>query len=173
MKKAFNVVFKIFEYFSALTLAVMVALMFMQVLFRFVFHSPLAWTEELARYTFIWSTFIASCVAAVKGEHVALGMLLERTKGAVRTVLVFLSNGLTAAFFAIASYTIAVQWNKLCTQTSAAHPYELCISRNNNRLRRDVLVVRLLRRQGSGLRPARKGGRVIWQHCFSSASLFL
>lgn len=120
MKKAFNVVFKIFEYFSALTLAVMVALMFMQVLFRFVFHSPLAWTEELARYTFIWSTFIASCVAAVKGEHVALGMLLERTKGAVRTVLVFLSNGLTAAFFAIASYTIAVQWNKLCTQTSAA-----------------------------------------------------
>ena len=120
MKRAFNIVFKIFEYFSALTLAVMVALMFMQVLFRFVFHSPLAWTEELARYTFIWSTFIAACVAAVKGEHVALGMLQEHTKGIVRAALVFLSNGLTAAFFAVVSYTIAVQWNKLCLQTSAA-----------------------------------------------------
>lgn len=120
MKKAFNIVFKIFEYFSALTLAVMVALMFMQVLFRFVFHSPLAWTEELARYTFIWSTFIAACIAAVKGEHVALGMLQEHTKGIVRAVLVFLSNGLTSAFCAVVSYTIAVQWDKLCSQTSAA-----------------------------------------------------
>lgn len=120
MKKAFNIVFKIFEYFSALTLAVMVLLMFMQVLFRFVFHSPLAWTEELARYTFIWSTFIASFVAAVKGEHVALGMLQEHTKGWVRAVLMFLSNGLTAAFCAVAAYTIAIQWNKLSMQTSAA-----------------------------------------------------
>lgn len=120
MKKAFGIINGIFEFLSAFTLAAMVLLMTLQVLFRFVLNSPLAWTEELARYTFIWSTFLASYLAAVKGEHVAINMLQERLKGPFRSLMIVVSNLLTAVFFGIVGYYSASQWTKLGSQTSAA-----------------------------------------------------
>ena len=120
MKKAFGMINKIFEVLSAISLAFMMVLITLQVIFRYVLSSPLAWTEEPARYTFIWVTFLASYVAAVKGEHVAINMLQERCKGFIRTGLVFISDMLTAAFFGIVGYYSVSQWSKLGLQTSAA-----------------------------------------------------
>jgi TRAP-type C4-dicarboxylate transport system permease small subunit len=51
---------------SAALLAVLVATIFAQVLSRFVFNFPLAWSEEISRYSFIWLTMIAAplCIRA-------------------------------------------------------------------------------------------------------------
>jgi len=41
----------------------MVASVFMQVVFRYVLKMPLSWSEELARYAFMWTTFLGASVA--------------------------------------------------------------------------------------------------------------
>lgn len=40
-------------------LIVMVFALTLQIIFRFVLNTPLSWSEELARYMFVWSGFIS------------------------------------------------------------------------------------------------------------------
>lgn len=120
LEKGFEKLKKILEYFAAVSLAGMMILISLQVLFRYVLSSPLAWTEELARFTFIWMTFIASALAAVNSEHVAITMFEEKLKGTAKAILIALSNLLSSMFFATAAYFSIEKWGKLGMQTSAA-----------------------------------------------------
>jgi TRAP-type C4-dicarboxylate transport system, small permease component len=47
----------------------------LQVLARLVFKIPAAWTEETARYAFIWMTFVGSAVAVKNAGHVRVDIL--------------------------------------------------------------------------------------------------
>ena len=50
----------------------MIISMFLQVVFRFVFNSPLYWTEELSRYSFIYIVFIGAAWAGKQGMHLGV-----------------------------------------------------------------------------------------------------
>lgn len=45
------------------------------VLFRHVFQISAAWTDETARYAFIWMMFVGCAVAAKKGSHISVDIL--------------------------------------------------------------------------------------------------
>jgi len=47
----------------------------LQVLFRHVFKISAAWTDETARYSFIWMMFLGFAVATKKGTHVSADIL--------------------------------------------------------------------------------------------------
>jgi TRAP-type C4-dicarboxylate transport system permease small subunit len=47
-----------------------------QIISRHIMANPMAWTEELSRYTFIAATFFGSVIAVREGQHVALKVLL-------------------------------------------------------------------------------------------------
>jgi TRAP-type C4-dicarboxylate transport system permease small subunit len=47
----------------------------LQVLFRYLFHSPLAWTEELARYLQVWLTTIGAAMGVRMGMHFKLDVI--------------------------------------------------------------------------------------------------
>ena len=51
---------------------------FGQVVFRYVFNSPMTWSEELARYLFIWCAFLGWVVASRRNSHLAMSFALER-----------------------------------------------------------------------------------------------
>lgn len=70
----------------ALLMAVMVATIILQVFCRFVLGNPLSWSEELARYAFVWITFLGAAVAYRHGGHIV-----------VDTVVVLLPRRLQAA----------------------------------------------------------------------------
>jgi len=72
---------------------------FVQVFFRFVLQSPLAWTDETARYAFIWMVFLGSAVAVKKKTHIRvdlLEMLIKKQK--VREIIEFINWCLFLAF---------------------------------------------------------------------------
>ena len=73
----------------------------LQVLFRFVLKAPLAWTEETARYSFIWMTFVGASLASKNASHIRVDMLENALHGVPKQViywgcqLIFLSFTLT------------------------------------------------------------------------------
>jgi TRAP-type C4-dicarboxylate transport system permease small subunit len=53
--------------FAVLTLSV-----FYQVVARYLFNNPPAWTEELARYCQVWVIMLASSICIRRGSHLAV-----------------------------------------------------------------------------------------------------
>ena len=51
---------KIEEYFLVYSLILMVALVFIQVIMRYIFNNSLSWSEELVRYIFIWQIWLGA-----------------------------------------------------------------------------------------------------------------
>jgi TRAP-type transport system small permease protein len=48
---------------------VLVVLVFAQVTVRYLTYQPLAWTEEAARYAFVWLCLLGAVAAAQRGQH--------------------------------------------------------------------------------------------------------
>ena len=59
--------------FSAIFLCV-----FIQVILRYVFNSPMTWSEELARYLFIWCAFLGWVIASRHNSHLAVNVAITR-----------------------------------------------------------------------------------------------
>ncbi|MGA2466832.1 MAG: TRAP transporter large permease subunit [Thermodesulfobacteriota bacterium] len=56
-------------------MACMVAFIFLQVVFRYVFNNPLGWTEELCLIMLAWTVFLGSVVVARKNEWISIDAL--------------------------------------------------------------------------------------------------
>mgnify|MGYP003289899686 CR=1 FL=1 len=65
---------KIYDYFEEGLCCVMLGTMILcltaQVVIRMTIGSSIAWTEELSRYTFLWSVYLGAALAAKRGAHV-------------------------------------------------------------------------------------------------------
>ena len=62
-----------FSCFSVIILlAVLVIVVFAQVLGRYVFHSSIFWSEELSRYVTVWATMLCSSVCLRRGAHMGI-----------------------------------------------------------------------------------------------------
>ena len=65
----------------------MAVVVFLQVLFRYVLHLPLFWTEEFARYCLVWASLLGAAVALKRGEHIAVTFFLDNfSKRAARAL---------------------------------------------------------------------------------------
>ncbi len=65
----------------ALVLAVFIAVS-LQVTMRYVFNAPLAWTEEISRYAFIWLAWLGSAVGMRQRKLICID-LIDRVKNPV------------------------------------------------------------------------------------------
>jgi TRAP-type C4-dicarboxylate transport system permease small subunit len=56
---------------------VMVVAVFLQVVFRYVVNQPLSWSEELARYVFVWASMLGASMGVKKKTHFCLDAFLK------------------------------------------------------------------------------------------------
>ena len=70
-----------YKYGACFCLVIVIAASFLQVFTRYVLNNSLSWTEELARYIFIWMTMLAAPVALRKGMHASVNILEKFFKG--------------------------------------------------------------------------------------------
>jgi TRAP-type C4-dicarboxylate transport system permease small subunit len=83
-------------------LAAMTMAVFLQVVFRYLFHFPLFWTEELARYCLVWASLTGASIALKKGAHIAIRLLVDRFPSrAGRAVFIFLARSFTALILVV------------------------------------------------------------------------
>ena len=69
---------KLLELLIALCLALMVLMVFGNVVLRYVFNSGIAVSEELSRWLFVWLTFLGAIVALKENGHLGTDMLVSR-----------------------------------------------------------------------------------------------
>jgi TRAP-type C4-dicarboxylate transport system permease small subunit len=55
----------------------MVSVIFAQVIFRYVLRAPPMWTEEFARYVFIWVCFIGAAYTFKRKEHITVEVIYQ------------------------------------------------------------------------------------------------
>jgi len=70
-----------------------------QVVLRFVFGAPAAWTEELATLAFVWVIFWGTAFSVPLAAHVAVDFIVPRFAPPVRRVLYALGLASLAACF--------------------------------------------------------------------------
>ncbi len=68
---------RLLEGLLALLMLLLVGLVSAQVFMRYVVHAPLTWSEELARMTFAYLTFIGAGLAFHRRENLRLGVITD------------------------------------------------------------------------------------------------
>jgi len=103
---------KILETFLVMGFAAMTIIIFLQIIFRYFLLQSLSWSEEIARYLFVWLTFLGASVVARSRSHITVSSIVnsikpERIRKGFQTiaeilVLLFLyilaSEGFSASF---------------------------------------------------------------------------
>lgn len=63
-------------------LAILIVIMFitvcLQVFFRYILEQPLSWSEELARYAFVWVSFLGAAMALGKRLHFGVDYFVNK-----------------------------------------------------------------------------------------------
>ena len=110
-------------------LIAIVGVTFIQVLFRYIFHLSLAWSEEVARYLFLWLAALASAYAFKIKSHFALRFLVDRFGKKLQSLMGTLVAVIVSAFLVIfiwksVEFTISMAKQIApSTQMSMAVPY--------------------------------------------------
>jgi TRAP-type C4-dicarboxylate transport system permease small subunit len=104
MNKVSDALNRLCEFALMVFLSAMTLVVFLEILFRYVFHLPLFWTEEFARYCLVWSSLLGATIAFKRGEHIAMTFFLDRFPPRSRRVLVF------AAEMSVAAILLVILW---------------------------------------------------------------
>jgi TRAP-type transport system small permease protein len=78
MSKVLDGFCRILEFLMAAALAVMVVLVFGNVVLRYGFNSGITVSEEVSRWLFVWLTFLGAIVAMREHSHLGSDMLVSR-----------------------------------------------------------------------------------------------
>lgn len=78
MKKLIDAYCRLLGWVIVACLAVMVVLVFGNVVLRYAFNSGITLSEELSRWLFVWMTFLGAIVALRDGAHLGTDMLVSR-----------------------------------------------------------------------------------------------
>ena len=93
---------------GVLILLVMFISVLVQIFFRYVLNSPLTWTEESSRYSFIWIVLLGAAFAVRKKEHVVMEVLVNRFPGHVRKTISF---GMNVMILIALLYLLPISWD--------------------------------------------------------------
>jgi TRAP-type transport system small permease protein len=88
---------------TALFLAVMVVMVFGNVVLRYVFNSGISVSEEVSRWLFVWMTFVGAVVALKDHGHLGTDMLVSRLSPTGKKICLVISQllmlGITGMIF--------------------------------------------------------------------------
>lgn len=78
MNKFVDALFKKIEILIAIFLAVMIGLVFMNVVLRYIFNTGFVWSEEIARLCFIYLVYLGAIGAARDNRHLLIDSVLSK-----------------------------------------------------------------------------------------------
>lgn len=91
----------VLEWALCILLVTIVSVTFLQVISRYVLQTSLAWTEELARYLFIWLAALGAAYAFKTRAHFLLRFVVDKCSLGVQNVIAALVAVLMIVFLTI------------------------------------------------------------------------
>ena len=85
---------KLLSLLTAASLALMVVLVFGNVVMRYGFNSGITVSEELSRWLFVWLTFLGAIVAMKEGAHLGSDTLVSRMPLPIKQLFFVIGHGL-------------------------------------------------------------------------------
>lgn len=101
--------YKFEQLLSVLLMSVMLGSIALGVIFRYVFSSPLTWSDELAVYMLIWLTFLGGSMSVKTLRAASLDLVFERVSLLWKRIFLVVGYGCVVLFAAIVAY-MAIQW---------------------------------------------------------------
>ena len=101
MNKLVDKLFKGIDYFTGILTGLMVFFVFLNVVLRTFFNAGLTWSEELARYLFVYVTYIGAISAMRANAHLGVDTLISRMKPQVQMVMYIVSQTIIAILMII------------------------------------------------------------------------
>ncbi|NGP45395.1 TRAP transporter small permease [Bacillaceae bacterium SIJ1] len=94
MNKILKVLNHLLNSVIMIILVSMVSLVFFNVVLRYVFDSGITWSEELARYLFVWVVFLGAVVATKEKGHLGVDLLVGAVARKYQKLLYVVSNAI-------------------------------------------------------------------------------
>ena len=107
MKKILN---NLDEYLLITMLGISTTVIFLQVVMRYVFSNSLSWSEEFARYLFVWQTWLSAGYAVKKNRHLRITSAIDMVSGKKRLLM---ELSVLVLWFAFTAF-LCVNSAKLC-----------------------------------------------------------
>ncbi|MBC7147600.1 MAG: TRAP transporter small permease [Thioclava marina] len=96
------------EHFEEAIIVVLVSAMSLlvgvQIFMRYVMSASLSWSEELARYLFIWATYLGVAFAVRRDAHIRVSMLVSILPPGLALAIRILTHLIFAGFAAFVMY---------------------------------------------------------------------
>lgn len=87
MEQLRTVVTRLLNVLTGTCFLVMVGLTFWQVVMRYLFHSPLTWSEELVSYLFAWASLLGACLVTGERGHMSIPVICQKMPEPVQKCL--------------------------------------------------------------------------------------
>ena len=112
---------------ATILLSIMTLLVLYQVFTRYILNSPAAFTEELVRYSLIWTGFIGAAYAFLTRQHMCLVLVRDKLSPAAKRVLMTAIDILILVF---AIFVITIGGFKLAMSAQKVYSALLGIPRS-------------------------------------------
>jgi len=110
---------RLLEGLAVTCLALVLAIVFLQVVFRYLLQVSVPFTEEAARYVGVWLVFTGGAALVASDRHIRLTFLVERAGRAGQGILLAFSALLVLAFNVIlllgGLHLIPLNWKQSAT----------------------------------------------------------
>ena len=117
IKKIFD---KILEILGTITLGIMTVLVVYQVITRYVFNAPSAYSEALSQYLFVWMIMIGSAYVYGSREHLTIDLLKDKFPPKLNMIVEVLAN---ICLFAFIVYICVIGgWKYTASQINRIDP---------------------------------------------------
>lgn len=87
MNKFLNTLFKVIEIMTGIFLAMMIILVFLNVIGRYLFNIGFVWSEEISRLCFIFLVYLGSIEAMRDNRHLMIDTLMMKVPKTAQTVI--------------------------------------------------------------------------------------
>ena len=101
------------EFFIIPLMFAMSIIIFIQVIMRYVFQNSLTWSEELARYMFVWLVYFAGSFTARREKHIRIDAAINLYPKKIRPYIEILSEIIVLAFSIFIAITGVTVFQKI------------------------------------------------------------
>ncbi len=97
-ERAATIIKRVLEALVILSFAMMVLMVFAQVVIRYLTNNSLTWSEELSRFVMVWMVYLASVLTYNAQQHIMVDALTTQLRGLAKTIILLINKLVVMVF---------------------------------------------------------------------------